>query len=445
MIKYLQKTLDIINNKHLLSLTGNAVMSILGMVTYGLLSHSLSLKDMGIWIFFTTGYLLLETFRSGFLTTAFIKFYAGSTPEKAQEIIASTWYIALFITLTFIALNIPAFFLESYINDIGFSLLLKWFGITYVASLPYYIATNIMQGEQRFDRLLYIRTINTGSFIIFIITLIFINKITLNFVLYAYLGSFFITSIFVILKGWSGIQFFHKRSKEEISSLYNFGKFSVGTTISANLFRTSDTLIIKVFLGDAALAIYNLGQKLMEIIEIPLRSFAATAMPSLSAAYNQAKNKLVISEMSKYIGLLTFFLFPAALLSLLLADFAISIIGGPQYVNTEAANVLRLFMMFALLYPADRFMALTLDVIHKPKINFIKVLIMLAANIIFDLVGVITLGNIYGVAIATLAPTLIAVSVGYFALQDYQKFNFISLYKDSWQTILQIVKTRKLN
>ncbi len=422
MIKYLQKTLDIINNKHLLSLTGNAVMSILGMVTYGLLSHSLSLKDMGIWIFFTT-----------------------STPEKAQEIIASTWYIALFITLTFIALNIPAFFLESYINDIGFSLLLKWFGITYVASLPYYIATNIMQGEQRFDRLLYIRTINTGSFIIFIITLIFINKITLNFVLYAYLGSFFITSIFVILKGWSGIQFFHKRSKEEISSLYNFGKFSVGTTISANLFRTSDTLIIKVFLGDAALAIYNLGQKLMEIIEIPLRSFAATAMPSLSAAYNQAKNKLVISEMSKYIGLLTFFLFPAALLSLLLADFAISIIGGPQYVNTEAANVLRLFMMFALLYPADRFMALTLDVIHKPKINFIKVLIMLAANIIFDLVGVITLGNIYGVAIATLAPTLIAVSVGYFALQDYQKFNFISLYKDSWQTILQIVKTRKLN
>lgn len=437
--------LNIINNKHFLSLTGNAVMSILGMVTYGLLSHSLSLKEMGIWIFFTTGYLLLETFRSGFLTTAFIKFYAGSTPEKAQEIIASTWYIALLITLAFIALNIPAFFLENYINDIGFSLLLKWFGITYIASLPYYIATNIMQGEQRFDRLLYIRTINTGSFIIFIIALILFKKINLDFVLYAYLGSFFITSIFVILKGWSGIQLFHKRSKEGISSLYNFGKFSVGTTISANLFRTSDTLIIKVFLGDAALAIYNLGQKLMEIIEIPLRSFAATAMPSLSAAYNQAKNKLVISEMSKYIGLLTFFLLPAALLSLLLADFAISIIGGPQYVNTEAANVLRLFMMFALLYPADRFMALTLDVIHKPKINFIKVLVMLAANIIFDLVGVFTLGNIYGVAIATLAPTLIAVGVGYFALQDYQKFNFMSLYKDSWQTILQIVKTRKLS
>ncbi|WP_026903379.1 lipopolysaccharide biosynthesis protein [Pedobacter glucosidilyticus] len=444
MFKYLHKLFIIIKNKHFLSLTGNAVMSVLGMVTYGLLSHALSLEEMGIWIFFTTGYLLLETFRSGFLTTAFIKFYAGASVEKAEEIVASSWYIALLITLGFIGLNIPAFFLEDYISDIGFSLLLKWFGITYIVSLPYYMATNMMQGEQRFDRLLYIRTINTASFIIFITGLIITGKVNLQYVLYAYLLSFFITSLFVVLKGWSGIQLFNRKSKESVLALYNFGKFSVGTTISANLFRTSDTIIIKVFLGDAALAIYNLGQKLLEIIEIPLRSFAATAMPSLSTAYNQAKNKLVIEEMSKYIGLLTIFLIPAAILSLFLADFAIALIGGPQYTQTEAANVLRLFMLFALLYPADRFMALTLDVIHKPRVNFIKVMVMLAANIIFDIIGVFTLGNIYGLALATLVPTLIAVGVGYFALQDYQKFSFISLYKGSWQTIVAIIKTRKL-
>jgi len=430
-----------IQNKHFLSLSGNGIMSILGMVTYGLLSHSLSLKEMGIWVFFTTGYLLMETFRSGFLTTAFIKFHAGAEKDRANEVIGSSWYIALIITGGFIALNIPAFFLENYVNDEGFSMILKWFGITYILSLPFYMATNIVQGDQRFDRLLYIRIINVGSFIVLVFSLILFKEINLRNVLYSYLASCFVTSLFVMLRGWSGITLLKMRSKECILTLYNFGKFSVGTTLSANLFRTSDTLIIKIFLGDAALAIYNLGQKLMEVIEIPLRSFTATGMPALSSAYNQNKNSLVISEMSKYIGMLTIALVPVAILSLIFSDLAISIIGGPQYENTEAANVLRLFMLFALLYPADRFMALTLDVIHKPKINFIKVIVMLIANIVFDLLGVYSFGNVYGIALASLIPTLIAVVVGFKALQSYYRFEFLQIFSTGYRDLILLINT----
>lgn len=428
-----------IQNKHFLSLSGNGIMSILGMVTYGLLSHNLSLKEMGIWVFFTTGYLLMETFRSGFLTTAFIKFHAGAEKDRADEVIGSAWYIALIITFGFIALNIPAFLFENYVNDQGFSMLLKWFGLTYILTLPFYMATNIVQGEQKFDRLLYIRTINVGSFILFIIALITFGRVNLENILYSYLLSSFLTSLFVILMAWSGISLFKKKSKECVSTLYHFGKYSVGTTFSSNLFRTSDTLIIKIFLGDAALAIYNLGQKLMEVIEIPLRSFIATGMPSLSSAYNQKNSRLVISEMSKYIGMLTIALIPVAILALIFSDLAIAIIGGPQYEGTEAANVLRLFMLFALLYPADRFMALTLDVIHRPKVNFIKVIVMLIANVIFDILGVYTFGNVYGIALASLVPTLIAVFVGYQALQSYHPFNFYNIYSTGYRDLKSII------
>ncbi|RZJ63958.1 MAG: lipopolysaccharide biosynthesis protein, partial [Flavobacterium sp.] len=343
------------------------------------------------------------------------------------------------ITLGFIALNIPAFLLDKYVNDEGFSLLLKWFGLTYILTLPFYMATNIVQGEQKFDRLLYIRIVNVGSFILFVVALIFFKAVVLQNILYCYLLSSFLTSLFVMLKGWSGIKLFGKRSSECIQTLYHFGKFSVGTTFSSNLFRTSDTLIIKIFLGDAALAIYNLGQKLLEVIEIPLRSFISTGMPALSAEYNQGNKKEVITEMSKYIGMLTVVLVPVAILALLLADVAIAVIGGPQYANTEAANVLRLFMMFALLYPADRFMALTLDVIHRPKINFIKVIVMLVANVVFDLLGVYTFGSIYGIALASLVPTLIAVFVGYKALQSYSVFNFFKIYSSGYRELKTLI------
>ncbi|WP_146186683.1 lipopolysaccharide biosynthesis protein, partial [Pedobacter sp. HMWF019] len=258
--------------------------------------------------------------------------------------------------------------------------------------------------------------------------------------LYSYLFSSFLTSSFTLSMGWCNLSFFKNRSKECILTIYNFGKFSVGTTLSSSLFRTTDTLIIKVLLGDAALAIYNLGVKLLEVIEIPLRSFAATGMPVLSSAYNKGNKNEVTNNMSKYIGMLTVSLVPVVILSILFADLAIYIIGGQKYMGTEAANVLRIFMTFALLYPADRFFALTLDVIHQPKINFIKVLSMLAANVIFDFVGIKLFGNVYGVALGSIVPALIAVAVGYKYLQRYHKFNFWAIFTLGYTEILLLLK-----
>lgn len=424
----LNKILAVIKNKHFLSLAGNIIMSGLGMLTTAIIYRSLTLAEVGIWVIFQTTILFVDTFRSGFLTTAFIKFYAGATPERAAEVVGSTWYIALGITGTLILLNLPVLFFMEYIQDGGYILFLKYFGLTYILSLPWFIASCVLQGEQRFDRLLYVRFVNQGSFILIVVLLLIFDKASLLTVLYAYLASHGLTSLYTLLMRWTRLNTLSKRTKETTLTIFNFGKFSVGTTLSSNMFRLSDVAIINHFLGAAPVAIYNLGQTLMQLVEIPLRSFAATGMPSLSAAYNQNSRSEVIYIMKKYIGLITVVLIPAAIVAVLLADIPIYLIGGGKYVGTEAANVFRLFMTFALLYPADRFFALTLDVIHKPKINFYKVLAMLAANIIFDILGVMLLKSIYGIAIATVVPTLIAVIVGYIALNRYHKFPFLSVY-----------------
>ncbi len=421
-----------LRNKHFLSLAGNGIMSVFGLVTVAVLYRVLPVSEVGVWVFFQSTLMLIDTFRSGFLTTAFIKFCSGAKPARAAEVTGSTWYIALAITGGFILLNIPFIFFLGHIQNEGLSFFLKWFGLTYVFTLPSFIATCVVQAEQRFDRLLYIRFISQTLFVLGLILLIVTGRTGLQNIIYVNLLASLLTSIFTIVAGYSGIRTFKNRSKLCIRELFHFGKFSVGTTLSSNLFRTSDTFIINFLLGPAALAIYNLGQKLMEVVEIPLRSFAATAMPSLSAAYNQDKREEVIYILKKYIGMITVALVPVAIIAVLFADIAISIIGGGKYSGTEAGNVLRLFMTFALLYPADRFMALTLDVIHKPKINFIKVLIMLAANIIGDFVGIYVLGNIYGVAITTVVPTLIGVFISYFALRKYLPFSFWDIYRLGW-------------
>jgi O-antigen/teichoic acid export membrane protein len=434
------KIVTVIKNKYFLSLSGNIIMSGLGMLTMAIIYRSLAINDVGIWTLFTVTLLLMDTFRSGFLTTAFIVFYAGSPPERTAEVAGSAWFIGICITGLLFLINIPFLFFLKQINDPGYILFFKWSGICFIFMLPQFIATCVLQSEQRFDRMLYVRLVNQGSFVLFIIALIVVHKMTVMGVLYSYLLSYLITSIYTLATGWARINTIKYRTKKGILELFHFGKFSVGTSLSANMFGFSDTFIINMFLGKAAIAIYNLGQNLMQLVEILLRSFATTAMPSLSSAFNQQSNYGVAYIMKKYVGMITMILIPVAICGWALADVPIYIIGGHKYVGTEAANVFRLFLTFSLLYPADRFFALTLDVINKPKINFYKVLVMLAANITFDLLGIYLFHNIYGIALATLMPILVGTIIGFWALNKYQEFTFVSLYTVGYSETIILLK-----
>jgi len=435
-----KKVLNLIRNKHFLSLAGNIIMSGLGLVTMTLIYRSLSLTQTGSWVLFLSTLLFVDTLRSGLLTTAFIKFYAGSSEERSAEVAGSAWFIGMCITGILASVSLCSYPFLDLIKDDGLRLFFKFSGIYYVVSLPWFLATCVVQGDQKFDRLLYIRLCNQGSYIVFIIVLLITGKASLYSVLAAYLTSSTITSLFVLVKGWSRISSLRQRTSAGISEIYHFGKFSVGSALSSNMFSFSDNQIINYMLGAPALAIYNLGQTLMQLVEIPLRSFAATGMPELSAAYNQGNRELVIHTMKRYAGMLAVVLIPIVLIGCALADLPIYIIGGGKYLGTEAANVFRLFLTFAIIFPPDRFFALTLDVIHQPKINFYKVLVMLAVNIATDFLGIYLTGSVYGIAFATVFPILTGTIIGYWALNRYCKFTYWSIFKTGYNEAMIFVR-----
>ena len=178
----------------------------------------------------------------------------------------------------------------------------------------------------------------------------------------------------------------------------------------------------------------------MQLVEIPLRSFAATGMPELSAAYNQGNRELVIHTMKRYAGMLAVVLIPIVAVGVALADLPIYIIGGGKYLGTEAANVFRVFLSFAIIFPPDRFFALTLDVIHQPKINFYKVLAMVAVNIATDFLGIYITGNVYGIAFATVFPILTGTIIGYWALNKYSKFGYWSIFKTGFDEVMVFLR-----
>jgi len=198
--------------------------------------------------------------------------------------------------------------------------------------------------------------------------------INIDWVLISNFSACAISSLVVLFCGWTGIRALPKFRRTAVKEIYHFGKFSVGTSISSNLLRSSDTFIINFTLGSASVAIYNIAQSLMNIIDVPLRSFVATAMSSLSRAQNNNRKEEVEYILKKYAGALTLVFIPVAIGAVIFADVAVSFLGGGKYVGTPAANIFRIFMIFAIFFPIDRFTGVTLDVIHQPKYNFYKVI-----------------------------------------------------------------------
>lgn len=413
-----------LKNKHFLSLAGNGAMAVFSVLTYIILYRVLTPEDMGNWVFFQFAVIFIETFRTGFLQSALILFYSGTEKIKSVRIAGASWYIGLVITGLFIVVNALGWLGINYIGsaDPGVILLFKYLGIALLVTFPFNIGSWIQQAEDRFDNILYIRLINQGSFIIFILAFFILGKIELETVVYAYLVSSALTSLVTLVAGWSGISAFKLRNRESIKKILKYGKYSVGTVLSSNLLKTSDSFIIKIMLGPAALAIYNVSQRLLDIIEVPLRSFIATAMPDMSAAHNLNDKKKVTWIMQKYAGLLTMFLIPISIGSLIFADVIVLIIGGENYAGTEAANIFRIFMLFGIFFPIDRFLGITLDMINQPKLNLIKVIIMLMVNVVGDYIGIIIFNNLYAVAVVSIFTFLAGVLFGYKALGRYLQF-----------------------
>lgn len=410
------KLLSYLRNNQFLSLTGNLVVSGMNVISVSLLFRGLQVSEIGVWVFFLSTLGLVDAIRTGFITTAFIRSYAGTTPTRAAEVMGSTWVIALIITGALSFLSVIAYLVPQFHQDPGMDLFLQWFGVIFWFTLPSFIATCVLQAEFKFDKILYIRLLTQGLFVIAIIVLMFTRQLTLERVVYSNIITAAVTSLLALRMGWTKFNLIRFNTKNTLQELSHFGKYSIGSYVGSSLLRSSDTFIINFMLGPAALAIYNLAQRFMELVEIPLRSTLAIAMPSLSAAANQQNEAEISRIVKKNAGMLTWLLIPFVIGTIIFADVPIYLVGGSKYVDTPAANLLRVSMAMVLLYPIERFFGVTMDIINKPEWNLYKVFFMLAINVGGDFLGIFLFGNLYGIAFST-PPTIIGGFLfGYYLL-----------------------------
>ncbi|HOI32267.1 MAG: oligosaccharide flippase family protein [Bacteroidales bacterium] len=463
---------QIITSNNFLSLANNGLIAVFGFLSFIMLVRMVPQETFGEWVLFITASNFIDMLRFGITRTALIRFLSGAKEDEARKFMGANNTINLLSTILLAVILFFIYHFESEsIRESGFDMFFKWYPLLAFLSLPFNNAQSVLQAQLRFDKMLWLRLVNVGVFMIFLAFNIFL-KYDITIILFAYLIANLLSSLIASILNWDGIRYIFRTKMDEIKTILNFGKYTTGTLIGSNLLKSSDTFIIglSAFLGPLGVALYSIPLKLTEIIEIPLRSFAATAFPGMSKASlenNQAEVKRIFYANS---GGTTFLMIPLMLFSFVFAEEIVFILGGSDYLVT--ANIFRIFCVYGLMLPIDRFIGVALDSVNQPKSNFIKVLYMTAANIFGDLLvvfglptlmlgfsffvlvlsgvlpdsaydlahGLTIIKTLEFVAIITVLFTLIGIAVGFHYLGKTINIKFLDIFRIGFSETFKLLK-----
>ncbi|MDH7911315.1 oligosaccharide flippase family protein [Winogradskyella sp. SYSU M77433] len=428
----------IIREDNFLSLSGNLIIALLGFGGFALLARSLETEEFAQWVLFISGGSLVEMLRYGITNNGLVRFLSGATDQNKERFIGANVVISFCATLI-IALILIAIKLlfSNVINTSSYALFFKWYPVLAFVNLPLNNALVVQQAKMKYDNILFIKALNSGLFFSFLLVNTIFLKLSILEITIVFLLINTLTSLVCIGKSWDGLLLFKKANKATLNTLLNFGKYSTFTLIGTNLLRNADILIISISpFGSTAVALFSIPLKLTEIQQIPLRSFTATAFPKMSKASLEGKTNQVKELFNVYSGAITYLFFAVSIVTFVFAKEFVMLISGTQYLDEhitgiDIVSIVKILSVYGLLLPIDRMTGIGLDSINKPNINAIKVLIMLVANIIGDLVSIYVFHSIEMVAVSTLIFTTVGIVVGAYFLNKSFKVSLVEIFKSA--------------
>lgn len=438
MIKTLRK---IVREDNFLSLAGNMIISFFGIAGFALLARTFQMEIFGEWVIFISAAAFIEMFRYGIINTAIVRYLSGAEPEERLKYIGSNGLIGILATILICLLLYACLFVFSKpIHNSGYEIFFEWYPLLALINLPLNTALVIMQADLRFGRILFIRSIESVGFFLVVVANFLFFQMTLVQLVWSFLVIDVFASGICLAMGWDGLKYLPRATWEHSKTLLHFGKYTTFTLIGTNLLRSADTFIISFSpLGTAAVALYSIPMKLTELQQIPLRSFAATAFPKLSKASMHNKIEEVKEIFYTYSGAMTYLFICISMVTFVFADFLILILGGRQYLGTDpvtgfnAATIMRVFSVYGLLLPIDRMTGIGLDSINKPNINFMKVLYMVIANVIGDIIAIFIFKSLTLVAVASIFFTTVGIMVGYYYMDKELMLNYRLIFQRGFE------------
>ncbi|QJD77020.1 lipopolysaccharide biosynthesis protein [Spirosoma rhododendri] len=401
------------------SLAGNGLSAVLGLATLALLARLCNQDELGNWLLFLTVYALTDTLRSGLLLNALIRNLATEQdPLQLRRWAGAAWQLSFGLLggLSVLLLGGAAVgYWLGYGPD--WPLRATWLTVLGLVSLPVNISGWLLQARARFKAMQLVRISVQVLFLGSIGLGYWLHQLDSTYLFTAYTLTHLLVGGVVIVNGWAQLGTVLSGTSVERRVLLGFGRYSMGTLLLSNLLRSSDRLLIGSLIGPEAVVIYTLPQRLIELIEMPIRSIVITDMPLLARQYGQRPLPAWAAYFNQQAGRLWLLVLPLSVGGIVAAGPLVQLLGGGNYADSAA--ILRCFMVYALFLPLERYSGIGLDIVDKPAQNLLKVGCMLLVNLLGDLLAILLFQSVLGVAVASVATFLAGLLLGFRLLQAH--------------------------
>ncbi|MCT4589783.1 MAG: oligosaccharide flippase family protein [Carboxylicivirga sp.] len=401
-------------SNNLYSLAGNAFQAGLGFATFLILVRVMDSQSFGKWVVFITVATLMDMFRLGLTGTATIRLISLGNQNDREKAMGASYQLSLLTSLLSVLIFLSLYALLP-ANE--FSYVFLFYPLLALCNIPYYQASIALQGQSDFLRLSLLKLLNAGFIMLLLCLFIFLRgEVLLYELVLIYAGANLFTSLIAMVRQWDGARFIWQGDRNNRKEILSFGKYSTASYVGSNLLKSSDTLIIGLapFMGVEAVAVYAIPFKFVEMIEVVLRSLASTAYPKLSLALKE-KTEDFFKYLSTYILIGTLLFIPVSAVFILFPEQLLNLMGGNHYAQQIELQktMLWIISVYILFLPADRFTGVALFAMNKARLNFYKIFLMLAFNILFDVLAVFAFKSLALVVLATLLFTLIGLIIGW--------------------------------
>jgi O-antigen/teichoic acid export membrane protein len=186
-------------------------------------------------------------------------------------------------------------------------------------------------------------------------------------------------------------------NRKLLADLFHFGKFTFGTNMSSMFIRSTDSWMIGRLMSTAAVAVYSPALKLANIFEVPTGAIANFIFPQIHSRMQEQGKDGVRHVYLKSVSLMLALILPMVLPLFVFSEFFIGVIFGNEYL--EAADILKVTILYSLILPFNRQFGTVMDGLKKPRINFYLLVLTAVMNVLFNYLGLKyygLIGSAYG-------------------------------------------------
>lgn len=400
---------------HSFALASQLLPAVIGVLSFMALVRVAQPGVLGQYLIYTAAVMLFEMIKAGGLQSAMVMRVSTNDDKVQRKIIGSAYWLGGIASLSISLVLVLLFISGIFANQPGIQVFCGWYACLGIVNLPLNIAEASAVARQDLKFLLALRLAQTAGGWVIVVYALFFGGSLESFATVNLLFTALIMLVVLLLGKTNPLQIKYK-AMEEVRSLVKLIKYTMAAQATTNLLKTADTFIIGSLMGPAAVAMYAIPLRLMELFEIPLRSLSTTAFPQLADKHNSNDHDGFKKTFLQYFSWAYLLYIPALLAAFIFAPYIILIFGGQKFADTT--SIFRVFMLLGLFLPANRIIGISLDALQKPGKNLIKILVMAAINIVGDVIAIQYTHNLNWVAFVSVLNAASGALLGWWILRD---------------------------